>query len=164
MVLQPPSANAIQTHMHLRSDEICLHADVDEKLSVFVMRWTLPTLWKGCYLLLARALPPVVFMGLLYSCMAISLYVPVWYNHDPFGTRPNLKLSWRSKGLPRERLSSLVVMPQEGRCSILYLMSIIECRIPPQSCVLFLEHSAPVSVKGVKLTGTEFGTKVRDTD
>ena len=83
-------------------------------------------------------------MGLLYSCMAISLYVPLWYNHDPFGTRPNLKLSWRSKGLPRERLSSLVVMPQEGRCSILYLMSIIECRIPPQSCVLFLEHSAPV--------------------
>jgi hypothetical protein len=27
----------------------------------FVTR-SIPTLWKGCYLLLARALPPVVFM------------------------------------------------------------------------------------------------------
>ena len=24
---------------------------------------SIPTLWKGCYLLLARALPPVVFMA-----------------------------------------------------------------------------------------------------
>jgi hypothetical protein len=28
----------------------------------FVTR-SIPTLWKGCYLLLARALPPVVFMA-----------------------------------------------------------------------------------------------------
>ena len=66
------------------------------------------------------------------------------YNHDPFGTRPVLKLSWRSIGLQRERLSSQVVMPQEGRCSILCLMSVIEGRLPAQSCVLFLEHSSPV--------------------
>ena len=45
--------------------------------------WSILTLWKGCYLLLARALPPVVFMAQLYSTsMAISLYVPSWIQYD----------------------------------------------------------------------------------
>jgi hypothetical protein len=44
---------------------------------------------RGATKLLARNLPPVVFMAQLYSSMAFSLYVSVWirYHHDPFGTR-----------------------------------------------------------------------------
>ena len=75
--------------------------------------------------------------GYFAVCASLVQSRSFWY-------KAFLKLSWRSKGLQRERSSSQVVMPQEGRCSILCLMSIIEGRLPAQSCVLFLAHSAPV--------------------
>ena len=42
-----------------------------------------------------------------------------------------------------KQTSSQVVMPHEGRRSIIYLMSLIDGRLPAQQCVLVLEASCP---------------------
>ena len=90
--------------------------------------------------MLARALPPVVFMAQLYSIRPLLVRAnlgPV--QSRSFGTRL-AKVSWRPQ---REHLSSQVVMLHERRRSILCLMSLIEGRPPAQRCVIVLEHPAP---------------------
>ena len=91
-------------------------------------------------MLVARALTPVVFMAQLYSIRPLLVRAnlgPV--QSRSFGTRL-AKVSWRPQC---ERISSQVVMPHEGRRSILCLMSVIEGRLPAQQCVIVLEHPAP---------------------
>ena len=102
----------------------------------FVTR-SIPTLWKGCYLLVARALPPVVFMAQhLRFVPRSSGFLPQTLIRLNSRDKRSKARSWSVEALNQ------VAMRRKGRCSIVVLMSLIEGLLPAQSCVVFIMHLA----------------------